>query len=62
MRAADGQLRMGGMGGIVGMDLPAVVAVVTAAGVDEWVAWLLAPLHEDGVVAGFAERAQRPEG
>lgn len=61
MSAADGQLRLGGMGGVVGMDLPAVVAIVTAGGIDEWAAWLLAPWHEQGVVMGFAERARRPE-
>lgn len=61
MRAADGQLRIAGIGGVAGMDLPAVVAIVRAAGVDERVAWLLAPEHEAGVVRGFARRGQRPE-
>lgn len=60
--AADGQLRLAGMGGVVGMDLPAVVAVVVAAGVTPAMAWLLAPFHEQGVVTGFADRAQNPEG
>lgn len=56
MTRAEGQLRLGPMGGIAGMDLPAVVALAAAAGVDRRIAWILAPYYEAGLVRGFAER------
>lgn len=56
MRLAEGQLRFTGMGGVAGMDLPAVIEVVAAAGVDRASAWVLAPWYEQGMVAGFNTR------
>lgn len=59
MRLAEGQLRFAGMGGVAGMDLPAVIEVVAAAGVDRACAWVLAPWYEQGMVTGFNTRSSQ---
>jgi len=42
------------------MDLPAVVELAAARGIDRRIAWLLAPYYEAGLVAGLNTRNPEP--
>lgn len=56
---AQGQLRAAGMGGIVGLDLAACMALGRALGAEERALAMLLPCAEDGLAAAFAERLRR---
>ena len=51
-------MRVGGMGGVIGLDLPAVLKLGEAHGFDrEAMAWLL-PHGEAGIVEAAVQRAE----
>ncbi len=55
----QGQLRTAGMGGVMGLDMPAALQIGVDLGYDRRLMALLMPGCEAGVVSGYAELADR---
>ena len=58
---SHGQLRLGGMGGVVGFDMAAVMAVADALGLDRQMVALLLPSAEAGMRSGLASKNKEGE-
>ncbi len=53
LQQCQGQVRTAGMGGVVGIDLAAVMTVAEAVGYDRRSMAMLIPAAEAGMVAGY---------
>lgn len=58
MRSAQGQLRVGGLGGVTGIDLGAALSLAEALGYDRRAMALLLPAGESGLVAALNKREE----
>ena len=55
--SAQGQLRVAGMGGVIGWDMTAVLALARASGIADDIAAALLPPLETGLVSGLRRSA-----
>ena len=62
LRLAQGQLRVAGLGGIVGLDFPAVLAMADALRIDRAALVLLLPYAEAGLVKALNTRVSEDGG
>jgi len=58
LMASQGQIRTAGLGGAIGLDMAAVLALARARGCDEAAMAELMPDCESGLVAGLKKRAE----
>ena len=56
LQRCAGQLRLGGMGGVAGVDFTAALEMADALGIDRGVVALMLPKAERGLVAALNKR------
>ena len=61
VQRGQGQLRMGGMGGVIGFDLPAILVLADAYGCDREAIAVLLPFAEAGMVQAINRRGDAGE-